>query len=97
MGDSLSDVLASLEGHEFSHAGQTYSVVTVTANRQELDETKGAEAPVVFHATVTSPSRQQPIGLQLRMSAERATDLAYVRETLEDRVAKIVEGKVLAR
>ena len=36
MADIL-DSLAELEGHEFTHAGQTYSVVTVTANRN-LDE-----------------------------------------------------------
>ncbi len=95
MSDNLGGVLASLEGLEFSHAGQSYAVVTATANRDALDDVpKGADAPVKFHFTVTSPSRKEPIGVQLRLDAQRATDLAYVRDALEGAVAAIVEGRL---
>jgi len=94
MSDNLGNVLASLEGHEFSRAGQTYSVVTVTANRATDEVTKGSDAPVRLHVTVTSSARPAPIGLQLRLSAEHANDLAYVREALEGTVAAIVEGRL---
>lgn len=95
MSDNLGAVLASLEGHEFSHAGQSYAVVTATANRDALDElAKAADAPVTFHFTVTSPLRKEPIGVQLRLDAQRATDLAYVRDALEGSVVAIVEGRL---
>jgi len=94
MADIL-DSLGELEGHEFTHAGQVYSIVTVTANRTPVDEaTKGDQAPIHIHFTVTSPARQQPIGLTLRVGAQHANDLAYVRENLERRVRSIVDGDV---
>jgi len=90
MADIL-DSLGELEGHEFTHAGQIYTVVTVTANRTPLDA-KDDEAPIHLHFTVTTPGRKAPIGLELRLGTERARDLAGVRQTLEARVASIVDA-----
>ena len=72
------DSLGELEGHEFTHAGQTYTVVTVTANRTPLDA-RDDETPIHLHFTVTTPGRQAPRGLELRLSTERARDLAWIR------------------
>ena len=91
MADIL-DSLAELEGHEFTHAGHAYSVVTVTANRNLEEAAKGTDAPVQLHFTVTTDARPAPIGLQLRVSPEHARDLAYVRQHLETTVAAIVDG-----
>jgi len=92
MADIL-DSLGELEGHEFTHAGQVYSIVTVTANRTLLDDaTKGDQGPIDVHFTVTSPARQEPIGLTLRLQSRTANDLAYVREHLESRVRSIVDA-----
>ncbi len=91
MADIL-DSLAELEGHEFTHAGQTYSVVTVTANRNVDEASKATDAPVLLHFTVTTDARPAPIGLQLRVSPEHASDVAYVRQALENTVAAIVDG-----
>ena len=91
MADIL-DSLGELEGHEFTHAGQIYTVVTVTANRTPLGEAKDDVAPIHLHFTVTTPARQAPIGLELRLSAERARDLVGVRQALEARVASIADA-----
>ena len=86
------DSLGELEGHEFTHAGQTYTVVTVTANRTPLDA-RDDETPIQLHFTVTTPGRQAPIGLELRLSTERARDLAGIRQALEQRIASIVDAQ----
>ena len=92
MADIL-DSLGELEGHEFTHAGQAYSIVTVTANRTPLDDaTKSDQDPIHIHVTVTSPARQEPIGLTLLLASRTSHDLAYVREHVERRVRSIVDG-----
>ena len=91
MADIL-DALGELEGHEFTHAGQVYSIVTVTANRTLDDATKGDQGPIHIHFTVTSPARQEPIGLTLLLAARTSNDLAYVREHVERRVRSIVDA-----
>lgn len=91
MADIL-DSLGELEGHEFTHAGQIYTVVTVTANRTPLDVAKSDGAPIHLHFTVTTPGRPAPIGLELRLGVERAGDLQGVRQALEERVASIVDA-----
>jgi hypothetical protein len=92
MADIL-DSLAELEGHEFTHAGHTYSVVTVTANRN-VDQGSGpTDAPVLLHFTVTTDARPAPIGLQLRVNPAHAGDIAYVRQALENTVASIVDSR----
>jgi hypothetical protein len=92
----MADILASLgelEGHEFSHAGQIYTIVTVTANRAALDDaTKADQGPIHIHFTVTSPARQEPIGLTLLLASRSSNDLAFVREHVESRVRSIVDG-----
>jgi hypothetical protein len=94
MADIL-DSLGELEGHEFTHAGQVYSIVTVTANRTPLDDaTKDDQGPIHIHFTVTSPARQEPIGLTLLLASGTSNDLAYVREHVESRVRSIVGGDV---
>jgi hypothetical protein len=87
--------LKALEGHEFSHEGSQYTVVTVTATRGHLDElTQRSDAPVDFHFTVTSADGPQPIGVHLHLSRDNAADLEFVRDELEDAVAKIVSGRL---
>ena len=91
MADIL-DSLAELEGHEFTHAGHTYSVVTVTANRNVDEASRATDAPVLLHFTVTTDARPAPIGVQLRVSPAHASDIAYVRQALENTVASIVDS-----
>ena len=94
MADIL-DSLGELEGHEFTHAGQVYSIVTVTANRMPLEEAiKGDQGPIHIHFTVTSAARQEPIGLTLLLASQTSNDLAYVREHVENRVRSIVDRGV---
>jgi hypothetical protein len=93
MADIL-DSLGELEGHEFTHAGQVYSIVTVTANRTPLDDAKADQGPIHIHFTVTSPARQEPIGLTLQLASRTANDLAYIREHVERRVRSIVDADV---
>ena len=91
MADIL-DALGELEGHEFTHAGQVYTIVTVTANRTPLDDAKADPGPIHIHFTVTSPTRQEPIGLTLQLASRTANELAYVREHVERRVQSIVDA-----
>ena len=92
MADIL-DSLPELEGHEFTRAGHTYSVVTVTANRNADEVSRSTDAPVLLHFTVSTDARPAPIGLQLRVSPAHASDIAYVRQALENAIASIVDSQ----
>jgi hypothetical protein len=90
--------LASLEGHTFIHEGQTYEVVTVTATRKTLEEvSRGTDARVHMHFTVTRSGESTPIGPTLELDPDHANDLEYVKAALEDAVAHIVDGKMPPR
>ena len=85
----LERLASSLEGHTFTHQGQTYEVVTATATRKP-----GADTRVHIHFTVTGSGRSTPLGPVLELDAQHANDLKYVKAALEATVASIVDRKL---
>jgi hypothetical protein len=87
-------VMTSLEGHTFSHRDAEYSVVTATATRSEPDEVaRGREGPVETHFTVTGPTGA-PFGVRMRVSAEHALDLDFIRQALEHAARQIIDRQL---